>query len=242
MTQKPDDDEILIAAELADERPTANTVPVEKDRWYIERLNGECFGPMSWKELTSCVNAQMFVGDDMVQGELNSRRSMRELFPKFFSVARPPSIEIRQQPTALEQIARDPIKVAMYGLELPPYEKSDPEGIHHANRLRIVGALGVVWLLIILALLIAAAFSKDPWSLAGPAGFFSSTLFGLGYFYFCGALLEWEFFFQQRKVKTLRCWYGDRGARRHCLISAFLPIVIGCVIYLFMFLQLLDQR
>lgn len=242
MTQQPNDDELPIAAELAHD-PPATTVPITKDRWYVMRLNGARFGPFSWRDLTGCVNAQMFDGDDLVQGEHNPRRQLRALFPTYYSFAPVQVTEIRPVASPGEQFARNPVKTWLFGPEMRPFETTDPHGKYRTFRLVIVAGLGGVWFLAMLALLIVAAIGGRSEALveAGAAGAISSFLFALGYFTFTGALLEWDIIFSSRKGKGWRFWFGDRGARWILLGMGSVIMLIGCVAY-YSFLAAMLQR
>ncbi|WP_254507554.1 immunity 17 family protein [Anatilimnocola floriformis] len=229
MNAQPNDDEILIAAELASGPPPAKVIPIDQDRWWVMRLDGNRFGPFSWKELTRCVTAHMFGPDDLVQGEQNPRRRLRELFPKFFAVAPPPSIEIRPIASPMEQLASNPVGVMLRGYEMRPYERTDPQGKNTRRNLVILAILASVWGVGMIGLMITAAVGGGMFVQHAVFGIVVTSFFyGLGYLTFAGALFEWEILFTTRRAKSWRYWFGDRAARKIFLGMGALFMLAGC--------------
>jgi hypothetical protein len=183
---------------------------------------------LSWAELLGCVRARTVSFSDQAYGEHQPRPLLlRELFPKL-AAAEPSAALLEDAPLpASQQFSRSPVGYLVFGPTMPPYQKTDPHGLYFTQRLCVVGALatlgvGMLALIVILSFFAAAE--------AAQAALGSAAIFGGIYLLlllsFAGILLEWEWMFNHRKVRFMRSWLGDHGARRFYLWGHSLGLLI----------------
>lgn len=211
--------------------PPQPTLPIDRDRWFVEQQNGRRTGPLTWPELLGCVKAKMFFADDLAYGEVNAHQLyLRDLFPTL-AVRAPVPVQNGSLPV-MQQLATNPASTIVLGPETSPYQKQ--YAAHGAAHLWIVGGLAIFYLVAWSAAWAAVflAFGPQQRDFAAGATVLAGILLGLGLLNFSGALLEWEFIFNLRKVRWWRAWYGDAFARKYLLGLSWVPMGAGLAIIL----------
>jgi len=213
------DDDVIIRADLADSPTAASVILVEHERWYVGFSGGAQIGPLTWSELLGCVRARTVRFNEYALGEKSGRTiAVRDLFPSLAAAELPEHIIADALQPVGSQFATAPVSYVLFGPQLPPYQKVDPEGLNRQRNLWICGLLASVWLVLILACLIGVVVKRPHFSDGTSIQLaIFSFIFMVGWFGYSAALMEWSWYFETRKrAKHEPGWEINGRATIHC--------------------------
>jgi hypothetical protein len=188
------------------------------DQWYVTFPDGRTLGPATREQFEAAAARGAFPPEAMVQ---------RGDWPHpitYGALVAPAHPNSAPNPygTYGQQMARNPLGTMFFGPQMPAYQASrDPAVWTERKRLYrywlyLLGAtIGLATIGPLLAglaalnpVVAASGLAMGIFWLAWPGIFIA-----VGLILYSGALFEWSWFFNSRRLRGVRSWWGDQGAR-----------------------------
>lgn len=195
------------------------------DQWYVTLPDGQQVGPLSAEQMMSATQRGVITADSLVR-----RADWAEAIPNATFLVQhqqnaPPGSS--QIATYTSQFSRNPIGTFLFGPKMALYA-GDRSAAARVVRKRLFRR----WCYLLLAMIVAAVVLPFLGGLIGGGleigvggallgfvwFFWPALFFLLGMLMYSGALFEWTWFFQSKRLRETRAMFGDSTARKFYLV------------------------